>query len=326
MRTTTILACSLAAWLAAAPAASAQTDSYSSRPITLIVPFPPGGSADVVIRPVAAKVAEALKQPIVIDNRSSGGGGNIAAQSTKQAAPDGYTLFLTNMGVMSINPILTPDMNVDPVKDFQPITPIISFPHILVVPPESPVRTVADLAALAKTKPGGLSFGSQGIGSGGQILGEMFKARLGVPMVHVPYRGAAPAATDIMAGRLDFLFTSYISIGEQAKADKLRIIAIGGLKRIDAAPAIPTMAEAGYPGLDLEMWHGMVAPAGTPAPIVKRLNEEFIKATRSPEILRIVEPQATDVFLTTPEEFGKRIASDTKRLGGIIHAARIKAQ
>ena len=326
MRTTTILACSLAAWLAAAPAASAQTDSYPSRPITLIVPFPPGGSADVVIRPVAAKVAEALKQPIVIDNRSSGGGGNIAAQSTKQAAPDGYTLFLTNMGVMSINPILTPDMNVDPVKDFQPITPIISFPHILVVPPESPVRTVADLAALAKTKPGGLSFGSQGIGSGGQILGEMFKARLGVPMVHVPYRGAAPAATDIMAGRLDFLFTSYISIGEQAKADKLRIIAIGGLKRIDAAPAIPTMAEAGYPGLDLEMWHGMVAPAGTPAPIVKRLNEEFIKATRSPEILRIVEPQATDVFLTTPEKFGKRIASDTKRLGGIIHAARIKAQ
>ncbi len=326
MRTTTILACSLAAWLAAAPAASAQTDSYPSRPITLIVPFPPGGSADVVIRPVAAKVAEALKQPIVIDNRSSGGGGNIAAQSTKQAAPDGYTLFLTNMGVMSINPILTPDMNVDPVKDFQPITPIISFPHILVVPPESPVRTVADLAALAKTKPGGLSFGSQGVGSGGQILGEMFKARLGVPMVHVPYRGAAPAATDIMAGRLAFLFTSYISIGEQAKADKLRIIAIGGLKRIDAAPAIPTMAEAGYPGLDLEMWHGMVAPAGTPAPIVKRLNEEFIKATRSPEILRIVEPQATDVFLTTPEKFGKRIASDTKRLGGIIHAARIKAQ
>ena len=228
------------------------------------MPFPPGGSADVVIRPVAAKVAEALKQPIVIDNRS-GGGGNIAAQVTKQAAPDGYTLFLTNMGVMSVNPILSPELNIDPVKDFQPITPIISFPHILVVPPDSPVKTVADLAALAKTKPGGLSFGSQGVGSGGQILGEMFKSRLGVPMVHVPYRGAAPAATDIMAGRLDFLFTSYISIGEQAKAGKLRIVAIGGPKRIDAEPGIPTMAEAGFPGLDLEMWHGMVAPAGTPA-------------------------------------------------------------
>ncbi len=132
------------------------------------------------------------------------------------------------------------------------------------VPPDSPVKTVADLAALAKKKPGGLSFGSQGVGSGGQILGEMFKTRLGVPMVHVPYRGAAPAATDIMAGRLDFLFTSYISIGEQAKAGKLRIVAIGGRKRIDAEPGVPTMAEAGFPGLDLEMWHGMVAPAGTP--------------------------------------------------------------
>jgi len=300
-------------------------DAYPSRPITLIVPFPPGGSADVVIRPVAAKVAEALKQPIVIDNRS-GGGGNIAAQVTKQAAPDGYTLFLTNMGVMSVNPILSPDINIDPVKDFQPITPIISFPHILVVPPDSPVKSVADLAVLAKNKPGGLSFGSQGVGSGGQILGEMFKSRLGVSMVHVPYRGAAPAATDIMAGRLDFLFTSYISIGEQAKAGKLRIVAIGGPKRIDAEPGIPTMAEAGYPGLDLEMWHGMVAPTGTPAPIVKRLNEEFIKATRDPDILRIVVPQATDIFVASPAEFGQRIAADTQRLGEVIRSVGIKAQ
>src|ERR1043166_8945749 len=304
--------------------ASAQ-HGYPSRPITLLVPFPPGGSADVVIRPVAAKVAEALKQPIVIDNRS-GGGGNIAAQVTKQAAPDGYTLFLTNMGIMSINPIMTPDMNVDPVKDFQPITPIISFPHILVVPPDSPVKTVADLAALAKTKPGGLSFGSQGVGSGGQILGEMFKSRLGMPMVHVPYRGGAPAATDIMAGRLDFLFTSYISIGEAAKAGKLRLIAIGGPKSIAASPAHPPKAEAGFPGLDLVRWHGMVAPAGTPAPIVKRLNEEFIKATRDPAILRIVEPQATDVFVASPAEFGQRIAADTARLGAVIRSAGIKPQ
>jgi tripartite-type tricarboxylate transporter receptor subunit TctC len=297
-------------------------DGYPSRPITLIVPFPPGGSADVVIRPVAAKVADSLKATIVIDNRS-GGGGNIAAQATKAAAPDGYTLFLTNMGVMSVNPMLYPEMRLDPVKDFQPITPIISFPHILVVPPESPVKTVADLAALAKSKPGGLSFGSQGVGSGGQILGEMFKARLGMPMTHVPYRGAAPAATDIMAGRIDFLFTSYSSIGEAAKGGKLRIIAIGGQKRIDAAPEIPTMAEAGYPGLDLEMWHGMVAPAGTPAPIVSKLNAEFIKATRDPQILRIVEPQATDVFVSTPEDFGKRIADDTQRLAKVIRDANI---
>ncbi len=244
-------------------ASLAQTDNYPSRTITLIVPFPPGGSADTVIRPVAQKVSDSLKQTIVIDNRP-GGGGNIAALATKQAAPDGYTLFLTNMGVMSINPILFPDMRVDPIKDFQPITPIISFPHILVVPGDSPVKSLSDLVALAKSKSGGLSFGSQGVGSGGQILGEMFKGRVGAPMVHVPYRGAAPAATDLMAGRIDFLFTSYISIGEQAAAGKVRIIAIGGAKRVDAAPNIPTMAEAGFPGVEMDMWHGMVAPAGTP--------------------------------------------------------------
>ena len=255
----------IAAGALLALATAAFADDYPSHPITILVPFPPGGSADTVIRPVAQKVADNMKATFVIDNRP-GGGGNVAAQAIKAAAPDGYTLFLTNMGIMSVNPMLYPEMHFDPVNDVQPITPIISFPHILVVPPDSPVKTVADLAALAKTKPGGLSFGSQSVGSGGQILGEMFKSRVGVPMVHVPYRGAAPAATDIMAGRLDFLFTSYISIGEQAKAGKLRIIAIGGPKRIKEIPDIPTMAEAGYPGLDLVMWHGMVATGGPARP------------------------------------------------------------
>ncbi len=207
-----------------------------------------------------------------------------------------------------------------------PITPIISFPHILIVPADSPAKSVKELAAYAKTKPGGLSFASQGVGSGGQILGEMFKGRAGAPMVHVPYRGAAPAVTDVMSGRVDFLFTSYISAGEQAASGKVRILSIAGLKRTDAAPNVPTMAEAGFPGLDLDMWHGMVAPAGTPAAIVKRLNGEFVKATRSPEIERIIAPQATDVFLTTPDEFAKRIAADTQRLGKIIREAGITAQ
>jgi tripartite-type tricarboxylate transporter receptor subunit TctC len=312
----------IAAGVLLALATGAFADDYPSHPITILVPFPPGGSADTVIRPVAQKVADNMKATIVIDNRP-GGGGNVAAQAAKAAAPDGYTLFLTNMGVMSVNPMLYPEMHFDPVKDVQPITPIISFPHILVVPPDSPVKTVADLAALAKTKPGGLSFGSQSVGSGGHILGEMFKGRVGVPMVHVPYRGAAPAVTDIMAGRLDFLFTSYISIGEQAKAGKLRIIAIGGPKRIKEIPDVPTMAEAGYPGLDLVMWHGMVGPAGLPAPIVQRLNAEFIRAAQSPDIERIVAQQATDVMVMQPGEFAGMIASDTKRLSKVIRDARI---
>jgi tripartite-type tricarboxylate transporter receptor subunit TctC len=312
----------LLALLALVGAAPAQ-DSYPSRPITLLVPFPPGGSADVVIRPVALKVSEALKQPIVIDNRS-GGGGNVAALATKQAAPDGYTLFLTNMGVMSVNPLLLTDLRFDPVKDFQPITPIISFPHILIVPADSPARTLAELAAFAKTKPGGLSFASQGVGSGGQILGEMLKNRLGVPMVHVPYGGAAPGVTEVLAGRIDFMFTSYISAAEPLATGKIRMIAIAGKKRTDASPSTPTVSEAGFPGLDLDMWHGMVAPAGTPAPIVKRLNEEFTKAARGPDIHRIIAPQATDLLLTSPDDFRKMIAEDTERLSKIIRDAGIK--
>jgi tripartite-type tricarboxylate transporter receptor subunit TctC len=228
------------------------------------------------------------------------------------------------MGVMAVNPILFSDLRFDPVKDFAPITPIISFPHILIVPADSPVRSVKDLAAYAKTKPGGLSFGSQGVGSGGQILGEVFKTRVGAPMVHVPYRGAAPAVTDVMTGRIDFLFTSYISTGEQAAAGKVRIIAIGGMKRVDAVPDVPTVAEAGFPGLELDMWHGMVAPGGTPAPIVKQLNQEFVKAARDPTIARIVAQQATDVLVSSPQEFAGMIAADTERLGAIIRTVGIK--
>jgi tripartite-type tricarboxylate transporter receptor subunit TctC len=302
--------------------AVAQT-TYPTRTITLIVPFPPGGSADTVIRPVAQKVADSLKATIVIDNRP-GGGGNVAALATKQAAADGYTLFLTNMGVMAVNPILFADLRFDPVKDFAPITPIVSFPHILIVPPDSPVRSVKELAAYAKTKPGGLSFGSQGVGSGGQILGEVFRAKVGAPMVHVPYRGAAPAVTDVMTGRIDFLFTSYISTGEQAAAGKVRIIAIGGTKRVDAVPDVPTVAEAGFAGLELDMWHGMVAPGGTPAAIVSKLNAEFVKAARDGDIARIVAQQATDVLVSSPEDFARMIAADSERLGTIIRQAGIK--
>ena len=231
------------------------------------------------------------------------------------------------MGTLAINPSLYADLRFDPVKDFQPITPIISFPHILIVPADSPAKSVAELAALAKSKPGGLSFGSQGVGSGGQILGEMFKAKVGAPMVHVPYRGAASRRhRRDGAAAIDFLFTSYISAGEQAQGGKVRIIAIAGKKRSDAAPSVPTMAEAGFPGLDLEMWHGMVAPAGTPAPIVSKLNDEFVKAPESPDIARIVAQQATDILLTTPDEFTKLIAADTERLGKVIRDAGIKLQ
>jgi tripartite-type tricarboxylate transporter receptor subunit TctC len=300
-----------------------QTDTYPSRTITILVPFPPGGSADTVIRPIAQKVADSLKATIVIDNRT-GAGGNVAAIATKQAAPDGYTLFLGNNGTLGINASLFLDLRFDPIKDFAPITPIVSFPSVLVVPAGSPAKTVKELAELGKSKPGGLSFASQGVGSGGHILGEMFRLKAGAPMVHVPYRGAAPAVTDVAGGRVDFLFSSYISAAGQIAGGKLRMLGLTAAKRSETLPNVPTMAEAGFPGTELEIWHGLVAPAGTPAAIIRKLNEEFVKAARTPEIAKLVTPQVADIVATSPEAFAKLIAADINRFNQVITTAGIK--
>jgi len=317
--------CALLAFMAAAPSATAQTDQFPSRPITIIVPFPPGGSSDVVTRLVAQKFGENLKTNVVIDNRG-GGGGVPAAIATKQMAPDGYTLFLANNGLFAIMPALTADIRFDPIKDFQPVTPLFSFPSVLVVPANSPAKTVKDLVALAKSKPGGLNYASQGVGSGGHILGEMFRLRSGAPFVHVPYRGAGPAVQDLAAGNVDLLFSSYVSAIGQVQGGKLRILGWTATKRSPALPDVPTMAEAGFPGTELEIWQGIVAPVGMPAPIVRKLNEEFIKAAKSPDIVAKVAAQAVEMYTTTPQEFAKLIAADVERLGKVIREAGIKAQ
>ena len=294
MRTATILSCALLTWTATAVPAIAQTDHFPSRPITIVVPFPPGGSSDVVTRLVAQKLGDNLKTSIVIDNRG-GGGGVPAAIAIKQATPDGYTLFLANNGLFAIMPALTADIRFDPIKDFQPITPLFAFPSVLVVPSGSPARTVKELVELARSKPGGLNYASQGVGSGGHILGEMFRLRSGAPMVHVPYRGAGPAVNDLVAGSVDFLFSSYVSAIGQVQAGKLRLLGWTSTRRSPALPDVPTMAEAGYPGTELEIWQGIVAPAGTPPAMVRKLNEEFVKAAQSPDIVRQVAAQAVDI-------------------------------
>jgi tripartite-type tricarboxylate transporter receptor subunit TctC len=300
-------------------------EAYPSRPITVVVPFPPGGSADPLMRVIGQKLSESIKQSIVIDNKG-GGGGNIAAKVVKQAAPDGYTLFLANMSTHAINVSLYADLGFDPIKDFQPITLLMSFPSILVVPAASPAKTVADLAALAKTKPGGLSYASQGVGSGGHLLGEMFRTKIGVPMVHVPYRGAAPAVQDLIGGRVDFLFASYISAGPSVEAGTLRVLGLTSPKRSPVLPNVPTMAEAGFPGVELDLWYGIMAPAGTPAPIVKVLHDEFIKAAQSAEVQKMVLPQAAEVITSTPEEFTALIRADIVRFGKVVRDAGAKVE
>jgi tripartite-type tricarboxylate transporter receptor subunit TctC len=226
--------------------------------------------------------------------------------------------MMGHTGTHAINPSLYTDLEFDPIKDFAPITALISFNNILVVPEASPARTIADLVALAKTKPKGLSFCSQGVGTGGHLLGELLAKHAGVKLVHVPYRGIAPAVTDTVAGRTDMLFASYISTGGHIESGKLRMLAIAGMQRHPRIPDVPTMAEAGYPEVQMQQWFGLFAPAGTPAPVVRKLNAEFVKALDSDEIKDKVLPQVASVIPGTPEELTAMVARDIVRLGQVV--------
>jgi len=301
-----------------------RADDYPTRPITVLVPFPPGGSSDIVTRLAANKAAEILKQPIVIENRP-GAAGNVAAMAIKNAPPDGYLLMLGHTGTHAINPTLYADLKFDPVKDFAPITGIMTFNNILVVPQSSPAKSVAELVALAKTKPDGLNYGSQGIGTGGHLLGVLLAKHAGVKLQHVPYRGIAPAVTDTVAGRMDMLFAAYLSAGPQVEAGRLRMLAIAGTKRHPRLPDLMTMPEAGFPDVQMQQWFALFAPAHTPAAIVQTLNAAFVKALESNEVKDKVLLQAAFVMPTTPDELGAIVKRDIVRLGEVVRESGAKA-
>jgi tripartite-type tricarboxylate transporter receptor subunit TctC len=291
-------------------------------PITLVVPFPPGASADTLMRLVTKAVSDKTGQVFVVDNRS-GAGGSVGATSVKQAAPNGHTLLQANAGSHAILTALQSDLGYDPVKDFTPITLLWNFPHMLVVPADSPAKSVKELVALAKSKSGGLSFASPGLGSGGHILGEMLK-NSGAPLVHVPYRGMAPVLPDLVAGRTDMLFGSYASVAAFVESGKLRPLALAGRERLQARSEVPTMAEAGYPEVDLDFWFGLVAPAGTPAPTVNLLHKAFVDALTSREIVKQMSDVGVQAMTNTPAEFAALIVSDGQRLGKALQAAGIE--
>ena len=303
-------------FISALAPAQAQSD-YPSRAITLLVPFAAGGSSDVVMRLVSAKVAESIKQTIIIENRP-GGGGNVAAMALKNAPPDGYTLMMGHTGTHAINATLYPDLKFDPIKDFQPITALISFNNILVVPEASPAKTAAELVAFAKSKPDGLTYASQGVGAGGHLLGVILAKQTGIKLVHVPYRGVAPAVTDMVAGRVDMMFSSYLTSSPHIKSGKLRMLAIAGAQRHPEIPEVPTMAEAGFPAVEMEQWFGLFAPAGTPEPIVRRLNREFVAALQSDEVKKTLQPQGSIIIPGTPEDLAARVAHDIVALGKVV--------
>lgn len=291
--------------------------TFPSRPITMVVPYTPGASTDVIMRLVGKKVSESVGQPFIVDNRA-GGGGTAGAMFVKQAAPDGHTLLFGHAGTHAINPAMMTNLAYDPIRDFQPVTNLMSFASVLVVPKDSSANSVAELVALAKSKPDGLIYASQGIGSGGHVLGEMFRVRAGVKMVHVPYRGGAPAILDTVAGRTDLLFASYITAGPFIRDGRLRVLGLTSSHRSSQLPDVPTMSEAGFSGVELDYWFGIFAPAGTPEAIVRKLNGEFLNAAHAPEVVSAISGQGADVVAGTPEAFARMVQTEGGRLGKVI--------
>ncbi len=314
----------LTAWLVllAGPAA-AQTEAFPSRPITVIVPYTPGAGSDTLMRLVARKVSESVKQPVIVDNRP-GAGGTIAATVVKNAAPDGYTLLMGHSGTHVFNKVLFPGVGPDPVKDFEMVAPLMSFACVLVVPADSPAKSVSDLVVAAKSKAGGLSYASQGPGNTAHLLGEMFRASSKAPLVHVPYRGNAPAFNDLVAGRVDMMFSSYLSAGSLIEGKKLRILAFTAAKRSGVIPEVPTMAESGFPGVELDTWFGIMAPARTPKTTVAKLHAEFSKAAQSEDVRKLLIPQVTDIPTATPEEFAAWITRDIDLITRLVTDQGIK--
>ena len=310
---------------AGATARADESESFPSHPVTILVPFAAGGSSDVVMRIVARKAAETLGQPIVIENKP-GAAGNIAALVIKSAAPDGYTLMMGHTGSHAINATLYPDLKFDPVKDFTPIAPLISFNNVLMVPSASPAKSVAELVAFAQSKPDGLSYGSQGIGTGGHLLGVLLAKRTGIKLVHIPYRGVAPAVTDMVAARLDFMFASYLTGAPFIASGKLRMLAIAGAKRHPQIAQVPTMAVAGFPGVEMEQWFGVFGPAGIPEPIVRKLNMELVNALRSDEVRDALLPQGSVVIAGPPEDLAAMVARDIVRLGRLVKESGAKPE
>ena len=300
-----------------AAASLVMAQDFPSKPIRIVLPFATGGIVDPMTRTVSQKVSETIGQPFVIEHRP-GSGGTIAATYAKQQAPDGYTLFLGSAGTHAANKAMNSKLPYDPVKDFVPIIVIGSVASILVVPASSPARTVAELVAMGKAKSGGLSNATPGIGTPSHIIAEIFSARTGMPITEIHYNAAPQAMQDALGGRVDMYFASTLTTAPQIREGKLRALAIGSRERSKLLPEVPTMAEVGLPGVELDFWFGLMAPAGTPQPIVRKLYDEFAKALRTPEVTGLLNKMELAPPLMTQEQFVQTLANDIDRFAKVI--------
>ena len=302
----------------------AQAQAYPNRPIRLVVPFTPGGSTDILARAIGLELGKAWNASVVVEN-VPGAGGAIGAEKVAKAAPDGYTLLMGHIGTLAVNPSLYPKLPYNPLKDFAPVAGVARVPNVLVVHPSVPAKDVRELVALAKAKPGQLNYGSGGNGSAANLATEYFKLQTGVSMVHIPYRGTAPAVNDLVAGQTQVLFTGVPAVIAQVRSGQLKALAVSGKARVEALPDVPTVNEAlGLKDFEADQWYGVVAPAGTPADIVARLNQAINAALNSAELKKRLGAEGAVANPTTPEAFGKYIASEIERWKPVITSGRVK--
>ena len=308
-----------AALIAGGPAAA---QSFPSKPITLVVGFPPGGGVDIVARQLADKLSQQLGQRVVVENKP-GAAGNVATELVARAAPDGYTLLMGNLGMLTVNPALYPKLNFDAARDLTPIARVVVTPLVAVVPSSLPVKSVAEFVALARSKPGTLNFGSGGNGNINHLAPELLKLSTGTQIEHVPYKGSAPALADLAGGRVQLLIDGGNVVQPFVKDGRARALMITGESRSAAMPDVPTAKEAGLPDLVIYGWQGVLAPTGTPAPVLERLSSEIAKALADSDLAGRLAGQGTQPAYQNAAEFGGFIAGERKRWAEVVRAAKI---
>lgn len=319
----TICAAMLIASVLTTSAALAQT--WPTKPIRLMVPFPPGGSTDIVARIVAQKLSERLGQPLVIENRG-GGGGTIGTAATARTAPDGYSLAVASTSTHVVAPGVYPKLDYDPIKDFAPVGLMAVSPYLLVVNPNVPAKSLKELVELAKTQPGKLNYASAGVGSTTHLAMEMLKAATNTYMLHIPYNGNGPAGTAVVGGQVEILFGSLPALLPHAKSGRVRALAVGTPRRSPALPEIPTVAESGYAGFDASLWLGLVAPAGTPQPVIERINKELVALIGAADTREALDKAGAEPLTGTPADLAALIREGIPKYAKVIKAAGVKPE
>jgi tripartite-type tricarboxylate transporter receptor subunit TctC len=309
----------------AAAFTSVQAQDFPTRPITLVIPFAPGGSTTIVGRGVAEKMSTLLGEKIIVDNRP-GAGGTVGTRAVAKSEPDGYTLVLGYTGTLAIGPSLYKNVGYDPRKDFAPIGMIGNAPNSLVVNPSFPAKTLAELIAYAKANPGTVNFGSAGAGTASHITGEYFARAAGITLVHIPYKGTGPALTDLLGGHIPMAFAPIPASHTNVTAGKLRALAVTSTQRSGLLPDVPTIAESGLPGFDASLYYGLAAPAGTPRPIIDKLNKALRDALASDEVKRQLGNDGTDITPGSPEDYAALIDKDEKKWAQLVKASGVEPE